>query len=35
MRTLFVTDAGRNTLWAWEAMPNPGLTLNLWPGRSA
>jgi hypothetical protein len=35
MRTLFATDAGRNTLWAWKGMPTAGLRLNLWPGRSA
>jgi gluconolactonase len=33
-RTLFATDAGRNTLWAWEGLPTAGLAMNLWPGRS-
>jgi gluconolactonase len=35
MRTLFATDAGRNTVWAWEGMPTGGLPMNAWPVPSA
>ncbi|MEX0665937.1 MAG: SMP-30/gluconolactonase/LRE family protein [Acidimicrobiia bacterium] len=31
-RTLYATDAVPGGVWAWEAMPTPGLALTPWPG---
>jgi gluconolactonase len=33
-RTLYATDAVPGGLWAWEAMPTPGLPLTPWPGKN-
>jgi gluconolactonase len=30
-RTLFATDAGRDTVLAWQHLPTPGLPLHVWP----
>jgi gluconolactonase len=34
-RTLFATDAVPGGVWAWEAMPTPGLPATPWPGAAA